>query len=313
MDTTTHDTSNLATLRTAAGLPPTRPTVSQRIRADRILLAVAAAASAVLFWPTLSGLWDVWMEDPDFSHGLVIVAVSGVLLYARRHELGTLTARRSLVGLGFLLFCLLLYATGHRTMTNTIERLAVWGVIVGSLWFLFGAIFLRSRPFPYFYLLLCIPPPFFILSPVRLALKNFATRLASDALVLIGIPARPEGNILAIAEHRLEVADACSGIRSLMAITATAILLAYLFRMGFLKGTLLTAAAIPITVLVNVLRLVVIAVALTSFQIDLTSGWPHDMVGFAVFGISLSLVFAASRFVEWFFLWTPNRKEAMRP
>jgi exosortase len=198
-------------------------------------------------------------------------------------------------------------------MTRIIERLAVWGAIVSSLWFLFGARFLRTRPFPYFYLLLCIPPPFFLLSPVRLALKSFATRLASDALVLLGFPARPEGNILAIAEIRLEVADACSGIRSLMAVTATAVLLAYLFRMGFWKGTLLTATAIPITVVVNVLRLVVIAVALTSFQIDLTSGWSHDMLGFAVFGISLSLLFAASRFVEWFFLWTPTRKEATRP
>ena len=274
---------------------------------------MVVAVGALLFWPALVSLWNQWMEDPDFSHGIVIVGVSAALLYAKREELGSLTARRSLVGLGFLILCLLLYAAGHRTMTRVVERLALWGAIVGSLWFLLGARFLLARPFPYFYLLLCIPPPFFILSPVRLALKSFATRLSCDALVRMGIPAIPEGNVLTIGECHLEVADACSGIRSLMAVTATAVLLAYILRMGVWKGALLTATAIPITVLVNALRLVVVAVALTSFQIDLTSGWPHDMVGFAVFGVSLSLLFATSRFVEWFFLWSPTRREEVRP
>lgn len=287
--------------------------MSQWIRANRILLAVAAAAATLLFWPTLVALWDQWMEDPDFSHGIVIVGVSIVLIYAKRGELGALTARRSLAGLAFLILCILLYAAGHRSMTRIVERLAVWGAVVGSLWFLFGARFLLARPFPYFYLLLCIPPPFFILSPVRLALKTFATRLSSDVLVLIGIPALPEGNVLTIGEARLEVADACSGIRSLMAVTATAVLFAYLFRMGISKGALLTAMSIPITVLVNVLRLVVVAVALTRFDIDLTSGWPHDTVGFAVFGISLVLLFGTSRFIEWFFHGSRTRQEEAHP
>lgn len=308
MNTTTAPTTpDLATdLRTGS-------TVSERIRGDRVLLAVVAAAATVLFWPTLTELWGQWMDDPDFSHGIVIVGVSAALLYAKRDELGALAARRSLAGLAFLVLCLLLYAAGHRTMTHIIERLALWGVVVGSLWFLFGTRFLLARPFPYFYLLLCIPPPFFILSPVRLELKNFATRLSSDALVLMGIPAVPEGNVLAIGECRLEVADACSGIRSLMAVTATAVLLAYICRMGIWKGSLLTAFAIPITVLVNIIRLLVVAVALIRFEIDLTSGWPHDMVGFAVFGVSLALLFAMSRFIEWFFRWSPGAVKEARP
>lgn len=308
MNTTTQCRPDLATLQ-----PASSPSVAEQIRADRIFLAIAAAAGLVLFWPTLAGLWSQWMEDSDFSHGIVVVAISGALLYNRRHELGALPARRSLAGLGVLLLCLLLHAVGLRTVTRIIERLTMWGALVGSVWLLYGGRVVWSRPFPYLYLLLCIPPPFFLLNPVRLALKNFATRLSADALIVLGVPATPEGNVLAIGECRLEVADACSGIRSLMAVTATGILLAYLLRMGVWKGTLLTALAVPITVLVNVLRLVVVAVALTSFDIDLTSGWQHDMVGFAVFGISLTLLFVTSRFVEWFFTWAPNRKEATRP
>lgn len=279
------------------------PTVSERLRSDRLLVAVALAAATLLFWPTLAGLWDQWMGDPDFSHGIVIVGVSAALIYTKRGELGSMAARRSLVGLSILLVSLLVYAIGYRTMTRVFERLGMWGVVVGSVWFLLGTRFIFKRPFPYFYLLLSIPPPFIVMAPVRLVLKNFATRLSSDALVLLGIPAMPEGNILAVGESRLEVADACSGIRSLMAVTATAVLLAYLFRMGAWKGAVLTAIAVPITVLVNVLRLVVVAVALTRFEIDLTGGWPHDMVGFAVFGVSLALLFATARFVEWFFRW----------
>ncbi len=295
--TTVHPASQLSA--------PAEPTVARRIRNDALLYTAAAIGGVLLFWPTLTKLFNHWMNEPDFSHGFVIVGVSGAILVANRRELGSMTGRRSLAGLAFLVASLLLYFLGYRTMTNVFERLGLWGALVGSVWFLFGTKFLFARPFPYFYLLFCIPPPFVVLSPLRLALKTFATQLSSDVLVLMGIPAIAEGNVLALSDCRLEVADACSGIRSLMAITATAVLMAYLFRAGILKGAILTVIAIPVTILVNVLRLVVVASALTEFQVDLTTGWPHELVGFAVFGVSLVFLYAGYRFLDWWFRWRP--------
>jgi exosortase len=280
-------------------------TVASFLRRSRVWVALAALAFAALFWPTIRGLAECWLDDPDFSHGFLIPVIGGAILFSNRARIGSIAERRSTAGLIVLLASLGFYFAGCLSFTNVIERLALWGALIGSVWYLLGPAVLAAQPFPFFFLLLAIPPPYFLLLPIRLALKGFATRLSADALVLVGYPAFPEGNVLSLGEYRLEVADACSGIRSLMAIISTAILFAYLFEAGPWKGFVLTATAIPVTVAVNVLRIIIIAVALESFQVDWTHGAEHELVGFAVFGVSLGLLYASWRFYGWFFRWKP--------
>jgi exosortase len=278
-------------------------TVASYLRHNVLAISIAAAGFVALFWPTLRGLVGYWYEDPDFSHGFLIPVISGVILFANRKDLGDLAARRSMRGLVILVVSIVVLLAGSLSFTNILERLALWGAIVGAVVFVLGPALVRRKPFPFFFLLLAIPPPFFLLTPLRLALKGFATRLSADVLLALGYGALPQGNVLSIGEHRLEVADACSGVRSLMAIVSTAVLFAYLFRTGFWKGAALTATAIPITVAVNILRIIIIAVALVSFQVDLTQGAAHELVGFAVFSLSLGLLYASWRFYDWLFRW----------
>ncbi len=278
-------------------------TIAVFLRRNALWVALAAVALLALSWPTLRGLVEYWLEDADFSHGFLIPVIGGVILFSNRARLGSIAARRSNAGLLVLLASLGFYFVGCLSFTNIIERLALWGTFIGCVWYLLGPAVLAAHAFPFFFLLLAIPPPFFLLLSLRLALKAIATRLSADALVLVGYPAFAEGNVLSLGEHRLEVADACSGIRSLMAIISTAILFAYLFRAGPWKGILLIATAIPVTVAVNVLRIIIVAVALDSFQVDLTHGAEHELVGFAVFAVSLGLLYASWRFYGWFFRW----------
>ena len=278
-------------------------TVASFLRRDALWVALAAAAFVALFWTTFRGLMRDWLEDPDLSHGLLIPVIGGVILFSNRRTLRSIAVRRSNAGLLVLLASLGFYFVGCLSFVNVIERFALWGALIGSVWFLLGPAVLAAQPFPFFFLLLAIPPPYFLVLPLRLALKGFATRLSADLLLVLGYPAFPEGNILALGEHRLEVADACSGIRSLMAIISTAILFAYLFKAGPWKCLLLTVTAIPVTVAVNVLRIIVIAVALYTFQVDLTHGAEHELVGFAVFAVSLGLLYGSWGFYRWFFRW----------
>ena len=282
------------------------PTVGQVLQRDRVAILLAAAGWLAFSWPTLRGLFASCLEDPDFSHGLLIPLVSAAILFANRRELARQPARRSLRGLWLFMASIALTLLGALSHTNLVERVGIWGTLVGAVAFLFGRSLLRAKAFPFLFLLLCIPPPFILVAPLRLSLKGLATRMSADLLASLGYAAMPEGNVLAIGTERLEVADACSGIRSLMAVVSTAILFSYLFRAGFLKGALLTACAVPVTVVVNVLRIVIIGVALVSFEVDLTHGTEHETVGFAVFGLSLVLLYGSWLFIDWMFRWKPR-------
>jgi exosortase len=290
--------------------PPAPPapggeTAGVFLRRNSLLFLLAGAAFLLLTWPALAGLAAYWSRDPDFSHGFLIPIVSAYLLYQARREIAALPARRSLAGLFVLALSLAVFLAAYFSRINTLQRLATWTILVSAVWFALGPAILRAKPFPFLFLLLCIPPHYSLLSSFRRVLKGFATRLAADTLSLAGYEASPQGNILVVEAHQLEVADACSGIRSLMAIVATAVLFAYLFRTGIWKGLALTITAVPVTIAINVLRIIVVAVALVSLDINLAEGFVHDLVGYAVFGLSLVLLYSSWRFYDWFFRWRP--------
>lgn len=271
------------------------PQFAEALRRQALLVAIAAAWFVVLFFPVLTGLVAAWLHDPDLSYGLVVAPISAWILWQDRKALGRVRVRRS-VGGGLLLgLSVLLFFVGYATSTNLFQRLALWGALVGSVLFVFGPGIIRAGSFPVAFLLFAIPPPFVLLSPARIQLKLVATNLATDVLRWLGTPAFAEGNVVLIGECRLEVADACSGIRSLMAMVATAALLSYLCRVGVARGALLTLASLPVTVIVNSLRVVVMAIALSRWNVDLGRGTPHDVLGVAVFAAGVGLLYALSR------------------
>ncbi|MGQ9591747.1 MAG: exosortase/archaeosortase family protein, partial [Planctomycetota bacterium] len=236
--------------------------------------------------------------DPDFSHGFLVPPIALWLLFREGRWLEA-EGRGSALGLAFLSASLVLFALGDLSLVNFFQRAGSWGMLVGAFWFLFGWEPLRRHPFPWFFLLFAIPPPFEILSPIRLGLKRLATQLAADITSLAGVPAIPDGNVLVAAGTRLEVADACSGVRSLFAMLATAVLFAHLFRTGLPLGTLLAASAVPVVVLWNSLRVVSIALALAWFEVDLAHGAAHEAIGFAVFGLGVASLYLLWTFYAW--------------
>jgi exosortase len=264
---------------------------------------VALAGFLLLYWPVLAGLGESWTEDPDLALSFAIPPVSAVVLLKHRRSLADLAARRSLSGLCIVLVSLGIFLSSYVCFTNFSQRLAVWGTIVGAVWFTLGSGVLRAKPFPFLFLLLAIPPPDVLMGSLRITLKDLATRVSADILGMPGWHASPQGNILVLDDLRLEVADACSGIRSLLATVASAVLLAYLVGAGWVRGSLLLATAIPVTILLNVLRVVIMAACLKAFDLDLTQGLRHQALGYAVFAAGLGLLYAFWRFFDWLLVW----------
>jgi exosortase len=279
------------------------PTTGALLARHRPAALLGLLAFVVLYWPVFVGLARSWTEDPDLSFSFAIPVISAVILVRRRKSLAALAARMSPAGLVAVFLALALFLGSYAGYTNFTQRLAAWGTLVGAIWFTLGSVVLRTQPFPFLFLLFAIPPPESAMSPLRIGLKELATRMAADLLTLFGSPASPLGNILVLGDLRFEVADACSGIRSLLAMLASAAIFAYLLDAGWLKGALLLATAIPVTILVNAVRLVVLAGSWQAWDLDLTTGVRHQLLGYATFAGGWALLYASWRFYDWLLAW----------
>jgi exosortase len=284
-------------------------TVSEQIKRERWGIAIAAALFTALFWDTIRQ-WalDCW-ELQDFSHCLLVPPVAFWLLWRRRREIGALPAGPSLIGLGILVLSLAIFGYGYARTLNVFQRLGTVGSVIGLAATFCGPRLLRRHPFPFAFLILALPIPYVIYTQISLVLKGLVTKLAASFLYHIGIPAIDRGNIIEIGDLSLGVVDACSGIRSVMAIVSVTLLLAYLERSGFLGGCLLALLTLPIAVALNILRILIMAVSLYRFEVDLTEGVAHEVLGLVIFALILALVYSGWLFVRWLLVLKPGLTE----
>jgi len=284
---------------TADGRSVENLTVGNYLRSHWLALTALATVFGVLFYPTIFFLVKYCLGSDDFSHCLLIPVISGLILLANRKKILEYPSGASLIGfLAFVLF-LLVFASGYVMAINTLERIGMFGCAIGLVTFLLGHDLIRRQPFPFLFLLLSIPVPYVIYLKISLAFRGFATQLSAGLLHASGVPVINEGNILVVGEHHLGVADACSGIRSLMAIISVSVLFCYLFRTGILGGISLILIAAPVTILVNILRIFLTAWFLYRYEIDLTRGFIHDSMGMILFTVSLIFLYLSWLFVRW--------------
>ncbi len=263
------------------------------------LWALLALGYVVLAWPTLR-LWavDCW-SDPDLSHVFVVPLISGAILWSMRDRLRSADERAAWQGSFVMVGALAVFFAGRAALASSVERVGVWLLGIGLVWFCLGRRVVTSAFFALFFLLFAVPPPFVVVSVSRVFLKQLAIRMSSDVLSLCGFESRPLGSVLVVEGHQLEVADACTGIRSLFAIVTTAVLFAYLLRLGLIRGVFLAAIAVPVTVVLNVARILIVAIALAAFGVDLTGGSVHAALGAGVFLLSLVFLYVSCRVLEW--------------
>lgn len=300
---------NSLSIQDQQGFRDSPETIGDFLGRHRWALALAAAVFVGLFLPTILMLLRFCLQEDDFSHCLIVPFVSGWILFANRRKILEIPARGSLAGLAILVASLLLFAFGYLTTRSIFQRLGMVGCSIGLTAFLLGSELLRRHPFPFLFLFLSIPVPYVYYLKISLALRAFATALSAGILHGAGVPVMDEGNLLVVGTHRLGVEDACSGIRSLMAIVTIAVLFCHLFRTGLLPGLVLIAISIPVTILVNILRIFVTAWVLQGYEVDLTRGLVHESMGMILFAISLVFLYAAWLFVRWLFCLRDVRRE----
>jgi exosortase len=262
-------------------------------------LSAALLAFALLFSSVLGGLWQAWSTDDNYSHGFLIVPIAAYLTWERRSRLLAAAPRPSALGLAAILASLATLTIGTLGAEQFLTRLSLIGVLTGSVLFVLGSAHLRVLLFPLAFLLLMIPIPAIVFNQIAFPLQLLASQTGQAGLQALHIPVLREGNMIFLASTTLEVAEACSGIRSLVSLLTLAIVFGYLVDSRLWVRGLLAACTIPIAVAANGLRVAGIGFVAHHYGSEAAEGFMHTFSGWLVFLVAFAMLLLVYRIVAW--------------
>jgi exosortase len=267
-----------------------------RPRSPGLVFAIVATGLSflLLYGQVLVRLARDWMEDDNYSHGFFIIPLALYFVWDRRDRLTSATVAPSgpavivvFGGLGLLLAGLL----GAELF---LTRVSIPIVAAGAVAFLLGWRVLRVLAFPLAFLLLMIPIPAILFNQIAFPLQLFASQVGEAALSSVGVPVLREGNVMTLARTTLEVAEACSGIRSLISLLTLGIVYGYFIDPRGGVRAVIALATIPIAILVNGARVAGTGVAAHYYGAEAAQGFFHTFSGWLVFLVAFLLVFVVA-------------------
>ena len=268
-------------------------------------LAVAVAASFLLYWPALMQLAHLVSQDEGYSHIAVVPLVSAWFLWKCRGRLEPSADRGSRIGAGIAFgLGVFGYATGWLLYRNTIPAyLSVWMLSLFCVWLgcfllVFSLDAARKAAFPLAFLLFMVPLPDVLLQYVIRYLQEGSAALTYLIFRLLGVPVYRQGFTFMLPNLNIEIAQECSGIRSSISLLLTTLIVAQLSLTSKVNKLLLALSVVPIAVFKNALRIV--SLSLLSIYVDpsFISGNLHHRGGFVFFLLALGLVFGLTELLR---------------
>jgi exosortase len=266
---------------------------------SKLALAAALAAFAILFGPVLSRLWEDWMNDDNYSHGVLIIPLAAYFVWERRQKLAALTPRPSWLGLVLVVGGLASLVAGLLGAELFMTRIAILATLAGSVLWVMGWQALRILAFPIAFLLLMIPIPAIIFNQIAFPLQLFASQVGEAGLNMANVPVLREGNVMILAHTTLEVAEACSGIRSLISLLTLGIILGYFTDPRSSVRVGIALATVPIAILTNGLRVAGTGIAAHYVGPEAAEGFFHTFSGWLVFIVAFFFMFLVNRLLLW--------------
>ena len=250
------------------------------------LFAIAVVAAIVPFARVLGDLYNIWNLKPEYSHGIIIPVLSAFLIWRQRAQLRELPFAGSWLGLIPIAAGLALRAVGEATTMHTLEHYAFLLVLYGLVLTLTGPIVFRRLWMPLLILVFAVPLPSVFNNALSLQLQLLSSELGVWVIRAAGISVLLEGNVIDLGSYQLEVAEACSGLRYLFPLMTLAFIVAYLFRGPLWKRVAVFLSSVPITVVMNSLRIGFIGITVERWGAGMAEGALHDFEGWLVFMFS---------------------------
>jgi exosortase len=263
------------------------------------------ASGGLLYGNVLGGLVRDWWTDDNYSHGFLIVPLALYFAYARRQELAITPPRpRTVAGGLIILGSLVLLAAGTLGSEFFLSRVSLLGALAGIVLVLYGAEHLRLLIFPIGFLALMIPIPAIVFNQIAFPLQMLASRFGEQVVAGWGLPVLREGNVIVLASTTLEVAEACSGIRSLVSLLTLGVVLGYFTDPRGGVRAAIALATIPIAIVANGLRVAGTGVAAHYFGPAAAEGFFHTFSGWLLFASAFLMLLGVVRLVR---IVTPGR------
>jgi exosortase len=243
----------------------------------------------VVYGPVVVELVRDWIRDPNYSHGFLIPLVSAYFLWKSREELrrpGALPSIWGLPGILLAMGLLVLATAGAEVFT---QRVSLLLTLASLVLFLRGWRHLCVVAFPLAVLFLAIPLPYVIYYGLTAPMQAFAAKAAVWGLQTVGVPSVAQGNVIHLPQGSLEVAEACSGIRSLYAFLAVGALVAHSMSIPFWGRLLVFSFTIPLSVAGNSFRVFGSGIGTWLIGPQVTKGAIHELFGVLVFVTSLGV------------------------
>jgi exosortase len=263
-----------------------------------------------LYASILSRLFSQWINDANFSHGIFVPAFALFVLWQDRNRLKLVAPAPSWTGLPIVVAALLMLTLGVLGAELFFSRVSLLMLLAGLIILFQGWNLFRTVLFPWAFLILMIPIPTLILQKVTFPLQLLASRLASLLLPVVGVPVLREGNVIVLPSMPLEVAEACSGIRSLLSLVTLAIIYGFLMDHRRWVRVVLACSAVPIAVAANSSRIFATGLLVQYWDPDKAEGFYHAFSGWLIFVVSLIMLFTVHRAINWIWKTGP---EAISP
>ncbi len=250
-----------------------------------------------VYWPTFVQLWNFWETDANYGHGVLVPLVSLFLIWRSRQRLRDIPVESYVPPLYLLVGALLLYVAGFRGAILSVSAVSFVLVLIWLLLFFLGKPLVKEISFPLFFLLFMIPVP--MIDQLSYPLKALASRVSAPAVQALGIPVYHEGSVLFLPGFTLEVATACSGLKALVLVTAIGTLYAYLTLSTLWKRFALMVCSVPIALVANVGRIIIVAVLSLKVSSERLFHFVHDYSGLPVYVIAGILLVVTGGSIEW--------------
>jgi exosortase D (VPLPA-CTERM-specific) len=255
-------------------------------------LAIAAVTVVLVFQGTFRFLYAMWSQSEEYSHGFIIPVVSAYLLWRRRAQFAQLSFRRSWAGVALASLGLALYFVGSLASIMSVDAYALVIVIAGCVLAVLGWEAFKVALVPIALLLLMNPIPTFFYNNLSLQLQLLSSQIGVAIMRLWGVSVFLEGNVIDLGTYKLQIAEACSGLRYLFPLMTLGVIVAYLFKGKLWMRWCLFLSTIPLTVFMNSLRIGIIGILVDSFGIAQAEGFLHLFEGWVIFMICFALLVA---------------------
>jgi exosortase len=243
----------------------------------------------VVYGPVLAALVNNWYIDPDMGHGFFVPVIAGYIAWQKRTELAGVKAEPNWWGLAIVLYGAFQLYIGTMGAELFLSRTSFVITLIGMVLLLGGRQYLRVFAFPLFLLFLMVPIPAILYNRITFPLQIIATQAADFSLGAMGYPVIRTGNILELPSQKLDVVEACSGIRSLLSLSFLSLVYGYFFEKVTWIRVALFFSTIPIAIVANAARVTMTGM-ISEIKPELAEGFFHEFQGWVIFMIALAIM-----------------------